>query len=155
MNITLKKAEESDCGKIHKMQTLAFNELLEKYQDYETSPAAEKLEGVYQRFAQPFTQYYLIQLDTRTIGMLRVCDFGQTCRLSPICIIPEFQGNGFAQQAILAAEVLYPNALLWKLDTIVQEEKLCYLYEKMGYRKTGEYQKIKDGMDLVFYEKRK
>jgi len=50
-------------------------------------------------------------------------------------------------------EHLYPDARKWELDTIAQEEKLCHLYEKMGYRKTGRVEKLKDGMDIVYYEK--
>ena len=29
----------------------------------------------------------------------------------------------------------------------------CHLYSKMGYQKTGEIEHIKDGMDIVFFEK--
>ena len=47
------------------------------------------------------------------------------------------------------------NGEKWELDTILQEKKLCYLYEKMGYQKTGKTEKIKDGMDLVYYAKEK
>ena len=50
-------------------------------------------------------------------------------------------------------EKLYPDAILWKLDTIAQEEYLCRLYEKLGYRKTGKTETVQPGMDLVFYEK--
>ena len=32
-------------------------------------------------------------------------------------------------------------------------EKLCYLYSKMGYQRTGEIEHIKEGMDIVFFEK--
>lgn len=39
------------------------------------------------------------------------------------------------------------------LDTILQEKGNCYLYEKMGYRKTGKTEKINDRLTLVFYEK--
>jgi len=51
------------------------------------------------------------------------------------------------------AESLHKNAVNWELDTIKQETKLCYLYEKMGYRQTGKEVKIKDGMDIVSYRK--
>ena len=47
----------------------------------------------------------------------------------------------------------YPGTKKWELDTIAQEGKLCHLYEKMGYRKTGRLEKLKDGMEIVFYEK--
>lgn len=51
------------------------------------------------------------------------------------------------------AEALYPSALRWELDTILQEEKLCHLYEKMGYRQNGRTEEIKENMTLVFYAK--
>lgn len=153
MSIILKKAAEADCPIIHQIQTRAFLSLLDKYQDFETNPAAEPLERICQRFAQEFTDYYLICLNDIRIGIMRICDWGEVCRLSPICILPEFQGHGYAQQAIIQAEALYPNAKIWKLDTILQEPKLCHLYEKMGYHRTGESHRIKDGMDLVCYSK--
>ena len=67
--------------------------------------------------------------------------------------LPEYQGLGYAQEAIRLVEAVYPNASRWRLDTIEQEAKLCHLYEKLGYQKTGQTKQIKDGMDLVFYEK--
>ena len=153
MSITLKPAVKEDCNLIWKIQVKAFSQLLLKYQDHNSNPAAESPDQILQRFEQPFTDYYLIMLGEEPIGMLRVCDFGENCRLSPLCILPEYRGNGYAQRAILEMEVLYPKVKKWELDTISQEEKLCYLYEKMGYRKTGRTEHLKDGMDLVFYEK--
>ena len=41
MDVQLIEASVSDCEKIHQMQTIGFKALLEKYQDYETSPGAE------------------------------------------------------------------------------------------------------------------
>ena len=151
--IYLRKAEYSDCPLLLRIQVRSFIELLQRYEDFESNPAAENLDRIQQRFVQSFTDYYLIMLKDEPIGMLRVCDFGENCRLSPICILQEYQGKGYAQEAISQMEQLYPNAKKWELDTIAQEEKLCYLYEKMGYRKTGRVEHIKEGMDLVFYEK--
>lgn len=50
-------------------------------------------------------------------------------------------------------ELLYPEAKHWELDKIKQETKLCHLYEKMGYKKTGKELSIKDKITLVFYKK--
>ena len=151
--ISLQKATYSDCPLIHSIQVKSFIELLQKYQDFDSSPAAESLDQIQQRFQQPYTDYHLIIADEQVVGMLRVCNFGINCRLSPICVLPQFRGRGYAKQAILAMEKLYPEAILWQLDTIMQEEHLCRLYEGLGYRKTGKAESIKDGMDLVFYEK--
>ena len=151
--VTLHKAEESDCPRLHKILVKAFVPLLKTYRDYGSSPASESVDDVIRRFRQPYTSYYFICLDGVEVGALRVCDFGEACRLSPIGILPEYHGQGIAQQAIACMEALYPKAKRWTLDTVLQEEKLCYLYEKLGYRRTGQYEHLKEGMDLVFYEK--
>lgn len=151
--LTLRRAEENDCPTIHQIQVRSFSPLLTVYRDFQSSPAAESVDQVRRRFAQPFTDYYLIFLETHPVGILRVCNFGEECRLSPICILPEHQGMGYAQEAMILVEKLYPKARRWTLDTILQEPKLCHLYEKMGYRRTGKYEHIQDGMDLVFYRK--
>lgn len=151
--ISLRKAKMEDCPLLHSIQVKSFIEILQKYNDFESSPAAESLEQIQQRFQQPFTDYYLIMLGKEPVGMLRVCNFGLNCQLSPICILPEYRGRGYATEAIELMEKLYPEAMVWKLDTILQEQHLCRLYERVGYRKTGKTEFVKDGMDLVFYEK--
>ena len=151
--VSLLKAKTEDCALIHSIQVKSFIEILQKYNDFQSNPAAESPEKIQQRFQQPFTDYYLILADGMTVGMLRVCNFGVKCRLSPICILPEYRGKGYGKQAMLEMEKLYPDASLWMLDTIAQEEYLCRLYESLGYRKTGKTEQVQDGMDLVFYEK--
>lgn len=37
MRISLKKANLNDCDEIHGMQIILFEDLLEKYKDYETT----------------------------------------------------------------------------------------------------------------------
>lgn len=155
MKTILKQACEEDCPDILRIQQKSFAHLLEKYQDYDTNPGAESLEKILGRFIQPFTTYYFILLEGAVIGMLRVCDFQDRCRLSPICILPEYWGRGYAQQAMREMENLYPDAKIWELETIAQEEKLCHLYEKMGYLPTGKQKRLKDGMDIKFYEKKR
>lgn len=151
--ISLRKAEYADCPLIHSIQVKSFVGLLQKYHDFDSSPAAESLDKIQQRFQQPYTDYYLICAGDETVGMLRVCNFGINCRLSPICILPEYRGRGYATEAIHLMERRYPEALFWQLDTVMQEEHLCRFYEKLGYRKTGKTESVKEGMDLVFYEK--
>ena len=156
MSIQLVKAAFADCERIHQMQVESFHALLEKYHDMETNPGAEQLSRVCERMQQPFTDYYFIELDQAKIGVIRVvrCD-ENVCRVAPIFILPECQGKGYAQEAMLAAERLYPKATLWQLSTILQEEKLCHLYEKLGYQRTGERYAIQPGMDIVYFEKHK
>ena len=89
------------------------------------------------------------------MGAIRIVDRkenGVNKRISPIFILPEFSGQGIAQMAIRMCEELHGSER-WELDTILQEPKNCYLYEKMGYRRTGVEKVINDKLTLVFYEK--
>ena len=154
MEISLKKARSENCKQIHEMQIRSFAELLDKYHDYTTNPGAETIEKIEQRMAQDFTDYYFICLDNKHIGVIRIVKLNDdSCRIAPMLIEPKFQGKGYAQQVILKAEFLYSRAKHWTLDTIKQESKLCYLYEKMGYKITGKEENIKDDMTLVYYAK--
>ncbi len=152
--IELKKAGPQDCGQIYAMQVEAFAELLKKYHDTATNPAAEPLEKVEARMAQDTTDYYLILTEGTLIGAARVQRLPEdVCRISPIFILPAFQGRGYAQKAMGALETLYPQAKAWRLDTIGEETKLCHLYEKLGYRRTGREEVLQPGMTIVYYEK--
>ena len=154
--IELKKAEPQDCGAIHAMQVEAFAELLEKYRDTATSPGAEPLERIEARMAQEATDYYLILAKGHQIGAVRVQRLLENvCRVAPIFILPAFQGKGYAQAAMGALEEMYPQAEAWRLDTIREEAKLCHLYEKLGYRRTGQEEVLQPGMTIVYYEKQK
>ena len=154
MNIKLERIAIEDCERLWKMQVEAFSELLEKYQDFDISPANEPMIRVEERLKQPFTYYYFIMDGDNAVGAVRIVDMkdGSRKRISPIFIMREFRGRGFAQAAIKAAEELH-GCDNWGLDTILQEEGNCYLYEKLGYRRTGESHIINDRMTIVMYEK--
>lgn len=153
--IELRKAGPQDCAVLHAMQVEAFAGLLEKYHDTATNPAAESLEKVEARMAQDTTDYYFIRTGGHPIGAARIQRLAEdTCRVSPIFILPAFQGKGYAQEAMLALGELYPQARAWQLDTIKEEAKLCHLYEKLGYRRTGREELLQPGMTIVYYEKR-
>lgn len=77
---------------------------------------------------------------------------GTNKKISPIFILPTYRNRGIAQMAILCAEELHGKAA-WELDTILKEKGNCFLYEKMGYRATGEMKRVNEKMTLVYYEK--
>ena len=154
MSVTLRQATRDEVQKIWEMQIEAFRELLEKYHDYDLSPGAEPVDKIIARFEQPWTKYFFIEAEGTDVGVIRVVNKndGSRKRISPLWIMKEFRGRGYAQDAILAVEDLY-GADNWCLDTILQEKGNCHLYEKMGYHQTGKVEHINDRMDIVFYEK--
>ena len=60
MNIELIRATVGDAAQLWEMQVKSFQALLDKYQDYETSPASEPLEKMIHRLNQKETFYYFI-----------------------------------------------------------------------------------------------
>ena len=151
MSITLEKATESDMKEIWKMQVEAFKSLLVKYQDYDMSPATESYENVLNKYKQPWTCYYFIIKNNEKVGAVRVIDKkdGSRKRISPIWIMPVFRNQGRGQLAIRELEKTY-GSHHWRLDTILQEQGNIYLYEKMDYKRIGDIENIKDGMDIVY-----
>lgn len=154
MEINLLRATTDDAETIWKMQKTAFAGLLEKYRDFDTNPTNESLERVTEKLRQDSTYFYLIRMQNKTVGAIRVVDCGDDTRkrVSPLFVLPQFRNLGIAQQAMQCAEQLH-GAQNWELSTILQEKGNCRLYEKMGYRQTGKTQIINDKMTLVFYEK--
>jgi len=155
MRIELQRAKIADAEIIYHMQTASFKSLLDKYQDFDTNPGAEPLEKVIDRLNQQWTHFYIINYECKTVGAIRIVlkDDGNRCRISPLFILPEYQNRGIAQEVFKIIENKYRPQKGWELDTILEEQGNCHLYEKMGYKRTGEYRKIKDRMTLVYYEK--
>lgn len=154
MGVSLVIVTREDLETVWRMQIDAFSELLDRYKDYDISPGAEPVDNVIARFEQPWTTYYFIEAEGEKVGVVRVVDKndGSRKRISPLWIMAEFRGRGYAQQAITAVEEIYGSDN-WSLDTILQEKGNCHLYEKMGYHQTGKIEHINDRMDIVFYEK--
>lgn len=153
MAVVLRRASEADLPELWDMQVRAFRPLLEKYRNDSTNPACEPLEKVCARFRQPNTDYYVICEDGQPVGGVRVVRReGSRCRIAPLFVVPEHQGRGVAKAAMHLLEELYPS-VQWELNTILQETGNCRLYEKMGYRRTGEYEKVNERMTLVYYRK--
>lgn len=48
---------------------------------------------------------------------------------------------------------MFPEATSWELATILEEEKNCFLYEKMGYKRTEVIKKLNDETTLIYYKK--
>jgi GNAT superfamily N-acetyltransferase len=152
--VQLLRAAENDAEMIQGMQQVAFAELLERYQDYDMSPATEPLEKIRWKISHPGSYYYFILAGGQTVGAIRVLDLkdGSRKRISPLYIMPDYRGKGYAQAAMVEAERIH-GAKHWQLDTILQEAGNCYLYEKMGYHQTGHQTVMKESMTIVDYEK--
>ena len=107
----LVRADINDCEKIWNMQIEAFADLLEKYQDYETSPENESKERIETKLLQDFTYFYYIFDDDSLVGAIRVVDKkdGSRKRVAPIFIMKEFRNRGLAQRTFCEIEKIHGN----------------------------------------------
>ncbi len=146
------RVKAQDAVTLWEMQVEAFSELLEKYQDFDTNPACEKVDKVRARLTDG-SFYYFICVNGQKVGAIRiVMQQDNTKRLSPIFIMKQHRGKGYAQAAVKLAESIHGEHG-WSLETIMQEKGNCHLYEKLGYKNTGKTLKINDKMDLIYYIK--
>jgi GNAT superfamily N-acetyltransferase len=156
MKITLIKASVENAEEIHQMQLKTFKPLLEKYHDYDRSPGNEKIERTIARINEKITDYYIIKLKKTSVGGIRIrtYDEGLLCKVGPLFVLPEYQNKGIAQKTFEMIEKRYKPKNGWILDTILEENGNCHLYEKMGYKKTGKIEQINEIMHIVYYEKK-
>ena len=143
-NINLIRATAEDAEQIWNMQKVAFADLLEKYQDFDTNPASEPKEKTVKRLNSASSYFYFICADGETDQ--------ESKRISPVFIMPQHRRKGYAQAAILQAEKIHGSDN-WELDTILQEKGNCCLYEKMGYRRTDKIKQINSKLTLIYYKK--
>ena len=139
------------------IQRAAYKPLYEKYQDHDTSPYLEPKETVLQKYTRKGTKGYIFIKDGVPVGSVRVnlLPAENSGRISALGVLPQYQGQGIAQQALLIIEELHQDVDRWFLDTILQEPGNCHLYEKLGYQRTGKTEIANDKITLVFYEKDK
>lgn len=154
MSIKLVRIGVNDAEKLWTMQVQAFQKLLDKYQDLETNPANETKEKIKTKLLQKQTFFYYIYEGNDIVGAIRVIDKkdGSRKRVAPVFIMEKFRNKGLAQKAFGEIERIHGKDN-WGLDTIFQEKGNCYLYEKLGYIRIGEIDRINDRMDIVHYIK--
>ena len=154
MSIKLVRIGVNDAEKLWTMQVQVFQKLLDKYQDLETNPANETKEKIKTKLLQKQTFFYYIYEGNDIVGAIRVIDKkdGSRKRVAPVFILEKFRNKGLAQKAFCEIERIHGKDN-WELDTIFQEKGNCYLYEKLGYIRIGEIDRINDRMDIVHYIK--
>lgn len=159
MAVELIKATADDLEELHALQVEAFMPLYEKYHDDDMSPAKESIERLAEKLSRPNSFFYFVMSEGEKVGVIRIvrdyeCPDDSIMHISPLFIRPMYQGKGFGGAAIEAAMKLWDQTTTWRLSTIKEEPKNCYLYEKYGFVRTGWEEKINDLMTIVGYERK-
>jgi isopentenyldiphosphate isomerase len=150
--ISLKKASIDDAEELLALQREVFMPLYKKYNDHETSPVTQTMERFTARFERG--TYFKILFEGELAGSVFVYEKSPgLMRLHIINILEKHHNKGIAQAVMKRLELMYPEADAWELDTILAEERNCYLYEKMGYEQTGEAKVINKDLTIIRYRK--
>lgn len=149
MEIALEKATENDAAVLFQMQIDSFSPLLNKYKDYET------IEKTILRINNPSNNFYKMIIDSNLVGAICISqkELPYKFWISPMFIHPIYQGKGIAQKVLILIEKMFPKARSFELATILEEERNCFLYEKMGYKRTEVIKKLNDKTTLIYYKK--
>ncbi|MDR2994594.1 GNAT family N-acetyltransferase [Bacillus cereus] len=155
MEIILEKAIETDAEVIFQMQIDSFSPLLNTYKDYETNPANETIEKTICRINHVDGGFYKIIVDMNLVGAICISQKETPSKfwISPMFIHPNYQGKGIAQKTLTLIEEMFLEATSWELATILEEERNCFLYEKMGYKRTQLEKKLNNKTTLIYYKK--
>ena len=151
----IKEFKTSDIDTVFAIQQAAYKPLYEKYHDDNSNPYMESKATVLQKYTRTGTNGYIFLKNGVVVGTVRINIYpeSKSGRVSALGVAPQYQGQGIAQQALLKIEEMHSDIERWFLDTILQEVGNCHLYEKIGYKRTGEFEKINEKMTLVVYEK--
>ena len=150
------KVESTELSRVQAMYQRAFKPLYEKYHDRLTNPYLESLSDLRAKYREPNRRFYYYQVDHQTVGFLGlVFDASQqVVRISPLLVLPQFQGQHYAQRMLLSVENAYPEVRQWQVDTIAEEPQLVHLYQEMGYQQDlTRCDEIQPGMHITYFVK--
>ncbi|MEL7657589.1 MAG: GNAT family N-acetyltransferase [Bacillota bacterium] len=154
--VIFKKMKMEDLEEHMKLQRKSFLPLLEKYQDGEFNPANITREEMRRRIEDPNGFYFKILANDLCVGgvyaYLSNEERKEMC-MSTIYIAPDMQGQRFAQKALNHLESICGDIRLWWLEVPEKESKNRHLYEKFGYKQTGEKIIVNDRLTLLIYRK--
>lgn len=89
-------------------------------------------------------------LDNTEIGGFWLhCESEHSLSIEDLCILPDYQGNGYGALALKLLENLYAENKVWKLSTPYFCIRNRHLYEKVGYQQVGSC----SSNTVILYEK--
>lgn len=153
-NVKLKLIENNELKAAYCMQIKGFLPTFIKYRD-RINPVFTPYKKFKSNFNKENTAMFWILYNGVRVGHITLYFKEDFIHISNLFVLSEYQNKGIAQSALKLAEDMFCDYKRWHLFTIKQEKRNIHLYEKSGYKFTGEERKINSRMTLVEYEKEK
>ncbi|WP_066367594.1 GNAT family N-acetyltransferase [Neobacillus fumarioli] len=152
MEVKINKTSLTEADKLLSIQREVFASDLKKYKDYDTSPATETIDFFKYRINHSY--HYTMFVDGKIAGGVCIVKVSDThYRLFRIFLSPSYQNIGLGSKILAQIEKKFPQVKTWSLDTPKDNRRNRHFYEKLGYRKTGEFA-VNERLILIEYEKK-
>lgn len=129
-------ATHDDLPGILKIQRDAYQAEARIYNDDSLPPLRDSLADLEAALARGIV--LKAELDGRLAGSVRAVFNDGVCEIGRLSVAPEFQKQGIGSALLRACESLFAPAHCCELFTGAKSLANLRLYEKLGYRRTGE-----------------
>ena len=151
VDIQIEIASKDDAAKILAIQKAAFLGQAKIYDNYALPPLTESLESIVKEFDNKIFLKALIKGEI--IGALGFNHAKGQVTIERIAVKPDYQNKGIGTALLTKVEAMVPKAIAYSLFTGNISARNIHLYEKAGYRVTGQ-KTSEQGIDLLYMEKR-
>jgi len=152
MNILLREIKSEEMLSAFIIQKIGFIPIFLKYFD-KVSPVLYTYSKFSSNSKKDNYKFYWIICDDKKVGELELGFKNDMVHISLIFILKKYQNRGIAQSVLNSIHNKYDKYSHWHLNTIKQEKRNCYLYEKLGYIPTGAEYKVNKRMSILEYER--
>lgn len=150
--IELVEIKKCELLKAYRFHFKGFIHTFMKYRD-KTNPIFMPFGKLKKYYNNPDMSMFWIIDNEAKVGQIWIASNNEIVKLARLFVLKKYQNKGIAQAAIKIAEKIYSDRQQWCLDTIKQEKNNCHLYEKLGYKATGEEHIVNKRMTIINYEK--
>lgn len=147
--IIFSKAEVKDAEEIVKAKVEAFTDEVKLYG---FGPDGYDNVNIQREIIKRFNSYKIMDGE-KIIGGITCIE--KTCGeflISGLYVMRAYQNKGVGTMAIKFIEKEYPHGKVWTLETPYKSFRNHHFYEKMGYKKVGESNPIKEKSDFYLFK---
>ncbi|MFA8344199.1 MAG: GNAT family N-acetyltransferase [Rhodothermaceae bacterium] len=136
MTVSLKQATSGEAELMKSLSVQAFTSDFEKYGSF--PPGIESFEWHKNEIEKG--HYYKIIDDTKVAGGICVIpSLNDEIEIKYLFISDSFQNKGIGSEVMCLIEKMYTAFKIWNLVTPGEAYRNHHFYEKLGYRKVGEF----------------
>jgi ribosomal protein S18 acetylase RimI-like enzyme len=150
-NLIITKAVKKDLPIVLDIQRKAFLEVARTFH-LKTMP---QIEQTLKSLTAEFKNHTILKasLINRIVGSVRAYAQDDTCYISRLVVLPEYQNQGIGKALIKEIERQFKNVVKrYELFTGSRDQRNQYLYNQLGY-KSFKTEKLNDQISFVFMEK--